>query len=103
MPNNPKFAASEESLAACTEVINDWRDEHKVEVNLEESIRMLASRVKSWVTPHSVAAGVNDVMSATLGSGMKEQITQLGDRLGKRLMEEGLLVGSLRRTSNVGG
>lgn len=103
MANNPKFAATEETLAACVEVINDWRDEHKIEANLEESTRMLASRVKSWVTPHSVAAGVNDVMLATLGPGVKDKVNQLGERLGKRLMNEGMLVGSLRRTSNVGG
>jgi len=103
MPNNPKFAPSEEALAACNEVIADWREEHGIEVNLDESARMLASRVKSWITPISVLTGVQDVMNATLGSTYKEKINQLGDRLGKRLQEEGQLVGSLKRGSNIGG
>lgn len=99
---NPKFAPSAAAVSACLAVVNDWKEEHQVESNLEEATHVLASRVNSWVTPQSVSAGVQDVLVGVLPPQFKDAIVQLGDRLGKRLMADGLLVASPRRAASLG-
>lgn len=93
-----RFLPSDEAIDACREVIEEWKKEHQIDKNMDEPTHQLASRVRSWISPSSVAAGVQDIMSAFLaGPRQNEKINQLGQKLGARLMNDGLLVASLRR------
>lgn len=100
---NPSPSLSRAALAAqristamvvCEEVIEEWSNTHCPGADLEVETKMLASRVNSWVAPLSVIAGTRDIISAarlkdhTL---TPEVISDLGDRLARRLMEENLL------------
>lgn len=100
---NEKFAPSLTSIAICKEIIEAWKEEHGIEVALEEQAMQLASRVNTWVAPRSVLAGVTDVVTPHI-TGREDReavIEQLGNRLGQRLMDDGLLIASPRRAGTL--
>jgi hypothetical protein len=88
-----RFPPSDAVLAACNDVVSQWRETHGVRVNLEEATWKLAARVNSWLGPKSVQAGVGDVIGGRLGGEELPDgaLDQLGERLARRLLEEGLL------------
>lgn len=89
-----------QAMVACQQVIDEWSKTHCPGADLEVETKMLASRVNSWVAPLSVVAGTRDVLSAARLEGhtlTPEAISDLGDRLARRLMEENLLHAEPRR------
>lgn len=103
---NLKFAPTDEAQKICTDAIKDWASQHNITENLDEQSYRLASRVSSWISPRSVIAGVQDILSAHLGKRYPPEVLQslsdLGDNLGRKLEEAGLLKGSAKRLSNLG-
>lgn len=87
------------SFDICEEVVLDWKKTHALTSNFEEETLRVAQRVNTWISPLSVAAGVMDIFSACQGVPRlsKETIQDLGDKMGIRLREEGLLLAQLRR------
>ena len=83
----------------CQEVVQDWKKSHGLTASFEEETHRVALRANTWISPLSVAAGVMDVFSAcpVVPRLTKETIQDLGDRLGMRLREEGLLLAQPRR------
>lgn len=86
----------------CTEVVQKWKETHGLERDLSRETRMLAWRVASWASPVSVAVGTMDVLSATRSTENaleRELVVALSDKLASRLIEEGLILGQLRRAT----
>ena len=79
-----------------TRVVKQWAEDIQLEgVDLQESISMLAGRAHSWLSPASVAAGVNDIIfsdyDVKLRSISKESSIILADRLSNELNKLGWL------------
>lgn len=87
------------------EVFSDWQEAHGISKDVTEQKHTLMKRTNSWISPHSVGAGVRDIMSTVfvLNEENLGLIEDLGTRLGRRLNEEGKLIASPRRTNNLGG
>lgn len=88
-----RFPPSDEALQACQEVVGAWKKTHGINANLDEPTWKLAARVKSWVGPRSVAAGVEDVIGGRIGHMEIPEgaLEQLGEHLARRLLTDGLL------------
>lgn len=88
------------AMVVCKEVIGEWSNTHCPGADLEMETKMLASRVNSWAAPLSVVAGTKDILSAARLEGhtlTEKAVSELGDRLARRLMEEDLLHAEPRR------
>lgn len=98
-----RFPISPAAMDACAEIVRPWRDTHYPDMDIEEQLRMMASRVNSWVSGASVVEGVRDIMvSVVRGEGSLVKIEELGIKLGRKLTEEGLLIASPRRGASLG-
>ena len=88
-----RFHPSDAALTACKEVVDAWKQKHGFHTNLEEPTWKLAARVKSWIGPKSVSAGVGDVIGGLLGHERVPEgaLEQLGEQLTRRLLADGLL------------
>lgn len=89
--------------AVCHEVVAAWREAHGLTGLFEEETARAVARCNTWISPLSVAAGVMDLFSASHPESRVSValIRDLGDRLGMRLREEGLLLAQPRRTASL--
>lgn len=99
-----RFPVSPSAMEICKETIEQWASTHFPGHDFSEPVNMLAARVNSWVSGISVVAGVRDVMSSHLKQteSTNAAIEELGNRLGRRLGDEGLLIASPRRSGSLG-
>lgn len=83
----------------CHEVIQAWRKTHGLAATFEEEAHRVILRANTWISPVSVAAGVMDIFLACPVTPRlsREAIADLGDKLGMRLREDGLLLAQPRR------
>lgn len=87
----------------CNEVIQAWRKAHGLEATFEEETHRVIMRANTWIAPVSVAAGVMDIFLASpvVPRLSRETIMDLGDKLGMRLREDGLLLAQPRRAGTL--
>lgn len=87
-----RFPPSDRALLACREVVEQWKKDMGVELNLEETTWKLAARVNSWLGPRSVEAGVMDLMGGKPFGNLPEgAMALLIERMTRRLLTDELL------------
>lgn len=87
-----RFPPSDKALLACREVVERWKEEMGVKLNLDETTWKLAARVNSWLGPRSVEAGVMDLMGGKpFGELPEGAMTLLIERMTRRLLADELL------------
>lgn len=95
-----KYDNMEPVERAFTEVLDNWKEKHGLTDNFDGKLTMIMGRIGSWISANSVIAGVKDVFSAT-GKDEKPlqvvQIQDLGEMLAKRLVNDELLKGSVKK------
>ena len=86
----------------CREVVLEWRGRHCPHASCEDQLSMTISRVSSWISPASVMAGTLDIFgtvrTARGGPLSQAAVEELGEKLGRRLRDSGLLLAQPRRS-----
>ena len=90
----------------CESVLREWQEIHGVAGPFDEEMGRVFARARTWVSTASVIAGVGDIFGiAHPGRAplSRDAVKDLGDRMGMRLRDHGLLFAQPKRGGILSG
>ena len=90
----------------CEAVLKEWKLTHGIEADFSEELSRVLMRAGTWISPASVIAGVNDLFGVVNPSRpplSRVAVSDLGNKLGMRLRDSGLLFAHPKRSGMLSG